>query len=88
MMVVRKDIAMIRKRTLIRMPPELVAEIDRLIGPRKRSAFLVELATREIRRRKVLKALETTEPIWRDEDHPELGDDSDAWVRSMRARSE
>ena len=79
---------MIRKRTLIQMPPELVVEIDRLVGPRKRSAFLVELATREIRRRRVLKALEDTEPIWRDEDHPELGGDSDAWVRSMRMQSE
>ena len=80
---------MSRQRTLVQVPPDLVAEIDALVGPRKRSAFLVELARREIKRQKLLKLFENTEPIWRDEDHPELAQDSsDAWVRSLRAEAE
>ena len=79
---------MLRRRTLIQVPPDLVAEIDALVGPRKRSAFLVELARREIKRQKLLKVFENTEPIWRDEDHPEFAGGSDAWVRALRMEAE
>jgi len=77
-----------RRRTLIQVPPDLVVEIDALVGPRKRSAFVVELARREIRRQKLLKVFENKEPIWREEDHPEFAGDSDAWVRTLRAEAE
>lgn len=77
-----------RRRTLIQVPPDLVVEIDALVGPRKRSAFLVELARREIKRQKLLKVFENKEPIWRDVDHPEFAGESDAWVREMRAEAE
>lgn len=77
-----------RRRTLIEVPPDLVVEIDALVGPKKRSAFLVELARREIKRQKLLKVFENKVPIWRDEDHPEFAGESDAWVRAMRAEAE
>ena len=77
-----------RQRTLIQVPPDLVVEIDALVGPRKRSAFLVELARREIKRQKLLKVFANKEPIWRDEDHPEFAGDSDAWVKALRAEAE
>ena len=72
------------QRAHIVLPENLVREIDDLVGPRGRSAFLVETAQAEIRRRRLLRFLESTEPVWRDEDHPELANGSAAWVKSIR----
>ena len=77
-----------RHRTLVQFPPEVVAEIDKIVGARGRSAFLVDLAKREIKRQRLLKVFENREPIWKDADHPEMRGDSDNWIRQMRAESE
>jgi hypothetical protein len=72
-------------RTHIVMPAKLAKEIDELVGPRGRSAFLVENAEREVKRRRLLALLESDEPIWRDEDHPDLVELGTAeWVRALR----
>ena len=72
-------------RAHIVLPAELVKEIDALVGPRGRSAFLVETAENEIRRRKLLAFLQSDEPAWRDEDHPEIaGIGTAEWVRRRR----
>lgn len=72
------------KRAHILLPQELVVEIDAIVGPRKRSAFLVETAQAEIRRRRLLQFLESDEPAWKDRDHPEFMEGSAAWVRQRR----
>ena len=77
-----------KQRTLVQVPPDVVAEIDQLVGPRKRSAFLVELARKELRRQRLLKVFENPDPIWKDEDHPELAEDSDSWVRKLRLEAD
>jgi len=46
-----------RKRTHVILPEDLLAEIDRLVGERGRSAFLAEVVQREIQRRNLLVAL-------------------------------
>jgi len=79
---------MVAGQTLVRIPRDLGDEIDQLVGPKKRSAFLVEIARREIKRQKLLKVFENREPIWRGEDHPELAHGSDAWVQALRAEGE
>jgi hypothetical protein len=66
----------------------LVADIDKLVGKRGRSAFLTEVARDEIQRRKQRAALRAAAGAWKDEDHPELKDGAAAWVRQMRAESE
>ncbi len=67
------------------MPAKLAKEIDELVGPRGRSAFLVELAEKEVKRRRLLAFLESDQPIWRDEDHPDIAEQgAAAWVRNMR----
>jgi hypothetical protein len=72
-------------RTHIVLPAELAKEIDKLAGPRGRSAFLVELAAKEVKRRNLLAFLQSDEPAWRDENHPELVELGTAeWVRSLR----
>lgn len=74
-------------RAHIVLPDDLVKEIDAEVGPRGRSAFLVELARAELRRRKLLAFLRSDEPAWKDEDHPELANGSAAWVHDMRQAS-
>lgn len=77
-----------RSRTFVQFPPELVAQIDELVGTGQRSAFLVDLAQRELKRRRLLRLLENPEPVWRAEDHPEWPNgNSDEWVRQIRAES-
>lgn len=76
------------QRAHILVPEDLLEEIDALVGPRGRSAFFLETARQEVRRRKLLQFLESQEPAWRSEDHPELADGSAAWVKKLRAESD
>jgi hypothetical protein len=61
----------------------VIAEVDRIVGPEKRTPFLVELAKRELKRQRLLKFFERTEPVWKPEDHLDI-DDAGEWVREMR----
>jgi hypothetical protein len=72
---------------MIPIPARIAASIDKIAGPRKRSAFVVEALGREIRRREQLEALEQAVGAWKDEDHPELASGADTWVRELRDAS-
>ncbi len=76
------------KRAHILLPHDLVKEIDSIVGPRGRSAFLVETAREAVRRKKLLCFLESDTPAWKDADHPELARGAAAWVRELRQESE
>ena len=76
------------RRAHIWLPDDLLREIDRIVGSRGRSAFLVETAREAVKRRKLLAFLESGETAWKDEDHPELAKGSAAWVRTLRRESE
>jgi hypothetical protein len=76
------------RRAHIVLPEDLLLEIDALVGPRGRSAFLVETARNEVRRHRLLQFLQSTDPAWKDQDHPELADGADHWVRKLRAENE
>jgi|HubBroStandDraft_5_1064220.scaffolds.fasta_scaffold1429618_2 hypothetical protein len=72
-------------RAHVVMPEKLAKDIDALVGPRGRSAFLVETAEKEVRRRKLLAFLESEEPVWKDEDHPDIAEQgAAAWVHNLR----
>ena len=76
------------QRTHIVFPQELLEEIDREVGPRGRSAFLMELAKAELRKRQLLAFLRDPEPVMKDEDHPEFADGTQVWVRKLRDEGE
>jgi hypothetical protein len=76
------------QRAHILIPGDLLQEIDDLVGPRGRSAFLLETARQEVQRRKLLRFLESEQPAWRAEDHPELDGGTAAFVQRMRRQSE
>ena len=67
------------------LPVDLLADIDRLVGKRSRSAFLTELVQREIKIRRQREVLRETAGAWKSEDHPELAEGADAWIRQIRA---
>jgi hypothetical protein len=74
-------------RAHVLLPDDLVREIDALVGPRGRSAFLVEIARNEVRRQKLLKVLENDEPVWKDDSRTDSTDSAE-WVRNLRHESE
>jgi hypothetical protein len=76
------------RRAHILLPEDLLREIDALVGPRGRSAFLVQTARNEVRRHRLLQFLESKDPAWKEEGHPELARGSGSWVRQLRAESE
>ena len=72
-------------RAHVVMPEKLAKDIDALVGPRGRSAFLVETAEKEVKRRKLLAILNSEDPIWREEDHPDIAEQgAAAWVHNLR----
>lgn len=76
------------KRAHVLLPLDLVREIDTIVGPRGRSAFLVETAREAIRRKRMLQFLDSDEPVWKEADHPEFKHGSAAWVRKLRRENE
>jgi hypothetical protein len=79
------DMGIVRAHVIL--PEKLAAEIDKLTGPRGRSAFLIESAEKEIRRVKLAAFLDDAKPAWKREDHPELADQTTAgWAHNMRQR--
>ena len=76
------------RRMNLLLPGDLVTELCALVPPRRRGQFVAAALARELRRLRLLEVLESTEPIWRDEDHPELatGADIDNWIAAGRAQ--
>jgi hypothetical protein len=56
----------------------------------KRADILLphETAREAMRRKKLLRFLESGIPTWKDADHPELARGAAAWVRELRQESE
>jgi hypothetical protein len=77
------------QRAHIVIPKKLVEQIDALVGPRGRSAFIVETAAAEVRKRELLAFLDSKEPVMRDEEHPELAAmGTVAWLKKQREPDE
>jgi hypothetical protein len=72
------------RRTHIVIPEPLVTEIDRVVGKRGRSEFLVQAAEKELRRVYQIRALENLSGSWKDSDHPELKAGAARWVKELR----
>jgi hypothetical protein len=77
---------MLTRRAHIVLPKDLVTEIDALVGKRRRSAFLTEIARREVKRRRLLAFLERETPAWNPDRHPDIdaAGGAAAWVKKMR----
>jgi Arc/MetJ-type ribon-helix-helix transcriptional regulator len=74
-------------RTHVILPDDLLEEIDKLVGERKRSEFLSEAASKELKRRRLIEAARLaggslihadTPPEWA------TSESTAEWVRSVR----
>jgi hypothetical protein len=76
------------QRAHIVLPQDLIEEIDLVVGPRGRSAFLVETARAELHRRRLLSFLRNEQPAWKEQNHPEFGRGTASWVKKLRLQNE
>jgi hypothetical protein len=76
------------KRAHVLLPQDLVKEIDSIVGPRRRSAFLVETARDAVRRTKLLRFLEDDAPSGQGKDLSEPSDSAARWVHQLRRESD
>ena len=76
-----------RQRIMVPYPPEVIAEIDKIVTQGYRTAFLVDLAKREIKLNRQRNALRAAKGAWTQEDHPELAQGAAQWVRDIRQES-
>jgi hypothetical protein len=72
---------------MVPYPSDVIAEIDQIVSQGKRTAFLVELAKREIKLNRQRQALRAAIGAWKAEDHPELDRGAASWVREIRQES-
>lgn len=79
---------MLTKRAHVVISEDIVKEIDELVGERKRSRFISEAAKKEIERIKLLTAIKETSGIWKDEDHLELREGTEKFVRTLREEND
>jgi hypothetical protein len=75
-------------RAHVILPEKMAEEIDKVAGPRGRSAFLVESAEKEIRRIKLQAFLDNATPAWKQESHSDIETaGSAAWVHNQRQKA-
>ncbi|MBI5489887.1 MAG: hypothetical protein HY905_21305 [Deltaproteobacteria bacterium] len=75
------------QRTHVVLSKELVEEIDRIVGRRRRSEFIADAAARELLRQRQILALERAAGAWRAADHPEIRSAA-LFVRKLRRENE
>jgi hypothetical protein len=72
---------------MVPYPPDVIAEVDKIIAQGHRTAFLVDRAKREIMLHRQREALRAAKGAWKREDHPELAQGAARWVRQLRQES-
>ncbi len=77
------------RRTNLILPEVLVAEVDRIAGPRMRSAYIAEAVEARLRRDRLRETVRRTAGAWKAEDYPEFATPEAvvAWVRARRAET-
>lgn len=78
------------KLTPIRFPVELLADLDKFVGERQKSKFIIEATKKELLRLKQKKVLQAAAGIFKAGDYPAFDSSADvsAWVRKLRDETE
>jgi hypothetical protein len=76
-------------RTHFIAPKELIEEVDKLVGPRRRSEFLTKAVTKELQREKLLRLTHEVMKLPPDGGIPEWDtpESTARWIREGRADS-
>lgn len=75
-----------KKRMNLLLPRGLVDDLYALVPPRQRGRVIAEAVARELRRRRLLAAIEQSAGAWGDAAHPDMKTAShiDRWIASSR----
>ena len=68
------------------IPGEILEEVDKIAGKRRRSLFIAEATQEKLERERFLKTLDETAGAWSDKSHPEFktARDVEQYVREKR----
>jgi predicted transcriptional regulator len=74
-------------RTNLLLPDDLVAEVDRIAGPRNRSRYVAEAVAARVRRDRLKEVWDRSFGMLKAEDHPEWATSEMVveWIRALRA---
>lgn len=77
-------------RTHFRAPKKLIDEVDRLVGPRRRSEFLTEAAAEKLKREKLKRLTREVAKLPPAESIPEWSTPESAskWVHDLRVEND
>ena len=73
-------------KTHVMFPSELLMAIDKTVGGRKRSKFIVEASKKKLEELQVQEALEVAAGCWKDEKHPDLRTQQDIRTHLKKIR--
>lgn len=78
------------KLTPIRLPVDLLSDLDKHVGERQRSKFIIQATKKELIKLKQKKALQSVSGIFKDKDYPEFAgaEEVSSWVRKLREETE
>ena len=74
----------IKKQANFLLPEELLEELKKTVSKRQQSKVVANALRKELKRLKMEKILHTSFGAWKDKDHPELKEGTDAFVRKLR----
>ncbi len=79
----------VKERMNLYITKSLMDDLRKAVPARDRTRFVEDILARELRRRKLLDALEKAYGAWKDEDHPDMKtfEDINRWVESGRKRA-
>jgi hypothetical protein len=79
----------VKERMNLYITKSLMDDLRTSVPARERTRFVEDILARELRRRKLLDALEKAYGAWKDEDHPDMKtfDDINRWVEEGRKKS-
>lgn len=66
------------------LPEDLLTELRNTVPKREQSKVVAEALRRELKRLRLVKAIETSFGAWRDDEHPEMSEGAVAYVREIR----
>jgi len=72
-------------RTNVTLPEELLAEVDRLAGPRGRSRYVAEAVERRVKRDRLGRAIEQTAGFLKGTPYAMSRDEVTRWVDELRS---
>jgi len=79
----------VKERMNLYITKSVMDDLRKAVPARERTRFVEDILTRELRRRRLLDALEKAYGAWTDASHPEMKapGDIDRWVASGRKKS-